>query len=502
MHIIFYGKYLKLISIFILIGCCGYAQKPNIIIIYADDLGYGDVSCYKAGKIFTPNIDRIAKNGITFARAHSSSATCTPSRYSLISGRYAWRRDGTGIAAGDAALILDTSQMSMASMLKKSGYATGVVGKWHLGLGDSNGVSWNGVIRPGPKEVGFDYSFIMAATLDRVPCVYIENSRVVNLDPTDPISVSYGTPIGKDPTAVTHPGLLAMKPTHGHNNTIINGISRIGFMSGGNSARWKDEEVAGAFTEKAVSFIKDNSTHPFFLYFASGDPHVPRAPNKQFIGNSGMGPRGDAILQLDWSVGRIWNTLDSLGLLKNTLVVFTSDNGPVLNDGYQDDAVEKLNGHTPWGPFRGGKYSILEAGTRVPFLVSWPGKIKQGRSDALISQVDLLASFAALTGQKINEPIDSRNMLAALLNKNAPGRKELVEHAWTLALVTENWKYIAPSSYPEMNTRVNIHLGNAAYPQLYNIKSDMAERNNLATKYPQIVNKMAHRLEQIKSHPQ
>src|SRR3954468_1885133 len=214
---------------------------PNIVLIYADDLGYGDVSSYGAKALATPNIDRLAKAGLRFTDAHAAAATCTPSRYALLTGEYAFRKPGTGVLPGDAALIIEPGRSTLASMLRAAGYATGVVGKWHLGLGPKGGPDWNGAIAPGPNAIGFDYSFIMAATGDRVPTVYVENQRVVGLDAADPITVSYVAPLDGGPTGKANPDQLKMTPSHGHDQTIVNGISRIGYMKGGTAARWKDE---------------------------------------------------------------------------------------------------------------------------------------------------------------------------------------------------------------------------------------------------------------------
>ncbi len=299
-------------------------------------------------------------------------------------------------------------------MLRGAGYHTGVVGKWHLGLGGPGGPDWNARIAPGPNEVGFAYSFIMAATGDRVPTVYVEDGRVVGLDPNDPIRVAYDKKVGDWPTGRENPELLTtQRPSHGHDQTIVNGVSRIGYMTGGKAALWRDQDMADTFTRKAVSFIERHQREPFFLFFATHDPHVPRVPHERFVGKSGMGPRGDAILQSDWSIGQVLDTLDRLKLADNTLVIFTSDNGPVVDDGYVDQAVEKLGAHTPAGPLRGGKYSRFEAGTRVPFVVRWPARVRPGVSDALVSQVDLLASLAALVGQAVpaGEAPDSLNQL-------------------------------------------------------------------------------------------
>ncbi len=376
---------------------------PNFVILFADDLGYGDTSAYGARALKTPGIDRLAREGIRFTDAHSAAATCTPSRYAMLTGEYAFRRKGTGVLPGNAALIIEPGRATLAGILQRAGYRTAVVGKWHLGLGPSGGPDWNGEIAPGPGEIGFDYSFIMPATGDRVPTVYVEGRRVVGLDPRDPIQVSYEKPIGNWPTGRDNPGLLRMRPSHGHDMTIVNGISRIGWMTGGTAALWKDEEMADVFTSRALKFIEANRSRPFFLFFALHDPHVPRAPHPRFAGRTSLGPRGDAILQADWCAGQVLAALDRLGLARNTLVILTSDNGPVVDDGYQDDAAARLGRHTPGGALRGGKYSNFEAGTRVPFIVRWPGQVKAGRSDALVSQVDFPASFAAFTGQTLGD---------------------------------------------------------------------------------------------------
>lgn len=447
---------------------------PNIVVILADDLGYGDVGCYGATKIPTPNVDRLSQQGLRFTDAHCTSATCTPSRYALLTGEYPWRKKGTGVLPGDAAMIIEPGRTTVPSHLQKSGYRTGAIGKWHLGLG-AGGVDWNGDIKPGPREIGFDYNFIMAATGDRVPCVFIENQRVVGLDPNDPIQVSYGKPIGNEPTGKEHPELLRMGLTAGHNATIINGISRIGFMSGGKAARWKDEDMADTFTRQAVKFIEGSTNQPFFLYFAAHDPHVPRVPHPRFVGKSGCGVRGDAIVQLDWCVGEILGALDRLNLSSNTLVIFSSDNGPVLDDGYADGAVKDLNGHKPAGSLRGGKYSAYEGGTRVPFIVRWPGRVQPGISDALVCQVDFAASFTALTGQKTatGAAPDSVDVLPALLGDTKTGRGKLVEHDGSRVLSFRDgpWKFVEP----ERRARG----GYSVAGELYNLGSDLAETNNL-----------------------
>ncbi len=477
-------------------------EKPNIVIIYADDLGYGDISCYGASNISTPNIDRLAKQGLLFINAHCTSATSTPSRYSLLTGEYAWRKKGTGVATGDATAIIQPGRTTIASVMKSAGYKTAVVGKWHLGLGGSGGADWNGEIASGPQDIGFDYNFIIPATGDRVPCVFIENRRVVGLDPEDPIKVSFNEPIMIEPTGKEHPELLKMHPSHGHDMTIVNGISRIGYMSGGKSALWVDEDIADVITGKAVKFIENNNNKPFFLYFSTHDIHVPRVPNQRFVGKSGMGPRGDAILEFDWSVGEILNTLDRLNLSEKTLVIVTSDNGPVVDDGYKDQAVELLGTHKPAGPLRGGKYSLFDGGTRVAFIARWPGVIKPGISEALFSQIDLMASFASLTGQSLSEDAgpDSYNYINTLLGKSKTGREWLVEHAGRLTIIKGDWKFIEPGPGVQLQVNTNTETGNDPLPQLYNLRSDLGEKNNVAKDYPAVVKELEELLRNIKEN--
>lgn len=475
--------------------------RPNIVLIYADDAGYGDVSAYGATRLRTPHIDRLAAEGMRFTDAHSAAATCTPSRYALLTGQYAWRRPGTGILPGSAALIIDPARPTLPRMLQRAGYVTGIVGKWHLGLGPAAGPDWNSAITLGPLDVGFTSSFIMAATGDRVPTVYVENRRVVGLDPRDPITVSYDKPVGDWPTGRANPERLTVHPSHGHDQTIVNGISRIGYMTGGKAALWKDEDMADVFTRKAVAFLDEHRDRPFFLMFSLHDVHVPRVPHARFRGASGMGARGDVIAQMDWSVGEILAALDRLKLADRTLVIFTSDNGPVVDDGYKDDAVARLGAHKPAGPFRGGKYSNFEAGTRVPWLLRWPSRVKPAASDALISQVDLFASLAALTGQPAppaDQASDSENVLPALLGESKTGRADLVLQGGALSLRQGPWKYIAPGKGARLDVNTNTELGNDAQPQLYDLRADPGERTNLADANPTRTRTLAARLDEIR----
>ena len=487
------------IAVVLATGTATAEDRPHVVLIYADDLGYGDVSCYGATEITTPNIDQLAQEGLRFTDGHSASATCTPSRYAMLTGEYAWRRKGTGVLSGNARLIIEPGRTTLASLLKSAGYKTGVVGKWHLGLGDGN-LDWNGEIKPGPLEIGFDYCFLVPATGDRVPCVYVENHRVVGLEPYDPIEVRYDGPVGDEPTGKARPVLLKLHPSHGHDMTIVNGISRIGYMSGGQAARWVDEEMADTLTAKAVGFIERSHEEQFFLFFSLHDIHVPRVPHPRFVGQSGMGPRGDAILQLDWCVGQITATLDRLDIADETLVIFTSDNGPVVDDGYRDDAVEKLGAHRPAGLLRGGKYSAFEGGTRVPFIVRWPGHVAPGASDALMCQIDFLRSVAALVEVPLagDDAPDSENQLDAFAGKTKQGREQLVEHARTLALRQGPWKYIAPADGPAFSPAVGIETGLVAMGALYDLASDPGERHNLTQGQPKKVAEMAAELARIR----
>ena len=464
-------------------------ERPNIVIIYADDLGYGELGAYGATELQTPNLDKLANGGLRFTNGYASSATCTPSRYALLTGTYPWRNKSAKILPGTAPLIIDTAQMTIPKMLKGQGYRTGIVGKWHLGLGSGN-VDWNGHIAPGPNEVGFDQSFIMAATQDRVPTVYIENGEVVNLDPNDPIQVDYEKNFPGQPTGRENPELLKMKPSHGHDNSIVNGISRIGYMKGGEAAKWVDEEMADTFLKKAQDYVKANKGEPFFLYYALQQPHVPRTPNPRFVGSSGMGPRGDVIVEADWCVGEFIKTLESQGILENTLIVFTSDNGPVVDDGYKDGAVEKLGDHKPAGPLRGGKYSLFDAGTRVPFATYWKGHIAPGTTDALVSQLDLLTSLADLVGSDAKGR-DSKDLSDVLLGKSQKGRDQIVlEATGRTAFRKGDWAMIPPHDGPAVNKSVNIELGNDREYQLYNLKEDIGQQMNLAESDPEKLKEM------------
>jgi arylsulfatase A-like enzyme len=473
--------------------------KPNIVFIYLDDLGYGDLSCYGATAIKTPNIDALANGGVRFTNGYATSATCTPSRYGLLTGVYPWRNKDAKILPGSAPLLIGKEQLTIPKMLKEKGYQTAVVGKWHLGLGTGI-VDWNQQLDAGPNDVGFDYSYIMAATQDRVPTIYIDNGKVVNLDSKDPISVNYDKNFPGQPTGKENPELLSMKWHHGHNSSIVNGIPRIGYVSGGASANWSDVDLADHFLAKAQTYVKSHKENPFFLYYALNQPHVPRTPNPRFVGKSGMGPRGDVILEADYCVGEIIKTLKEEGVLDNTLIVFSSDNGPVLNDGYYDDAVEKLGNHKPNGPLRGGKYSLLEAGTRVPFFTYWKDQIKPLVSDALVCQIDLLESIAKLVNVDVKST-DSQELLDVFIGKSAKGRTNLVIEANTKTAFRQgDWMMIPPYPGDPILEEVNIEMGNDKDFQLYNLKKDIGQKNNLAKTQPKKLKELMKNFELIRGN--
>lgn len=482
----------------------GAAKRPNIIFMLADDVGYGDFSCYGATKIKTPNVDRVAREGVRFTDAHSSAAVCTPTRYAFVTGQYAFRNPaGASILSGEAPLAIDPARTTVASLLKQAGYTTGVVGKWHMGLGKGRS-DFNAEIKPGPLEVGFDYCFVIPATGDRVPCVFVENHSVVGLDPKDPIQTSYGKKIGDEPTGADHPELLKMKPSHGHADTIVNGISRIGFMTGGKAARWTDGNIADTLNQKAVAFIEKNLDKPFFLYFATHDIHVPRVPHPRFKGTSGCGTRGDVTQEFDNSLGAVLETLDRLKLADNTLLIVSSDNGGVMDDGYQDGAIEDANGHLCNGPLHGYKGSLWEGGHREPFVARWPGRIKAGTTSAeLICLVDMLATFAAVVGQPLTGDTgpDSFNVLPALLGekRDKPVRDHLVLQAGgvnRLAIRQGPWKYIpgTPGGKGAKGKKVAPTRG-----QLFNLADDLGETKDLAAQNPEKVKELAALLEEVRT---
>lgn len=482
-------------------------EKPNVIVIMADDLGYGDLSSYGATAFKTPHIDRLAAGGLRFTGGYCSASTCTPTRYSFLTGSYAFRRKGTGIAPPNGHLVVPPDAFTIADLAKTAGYKTAVIGKWHLGLGaEGKGPNWNGVIAPGPREIGFDYNFLLPTTNDRVPQVFAENDRVLNLDPKDPLWVGDKQPAGDHPTGITHRDTLKMNWSHGHNGTIHNGISRIGYYTGGHAARFRDEDLADTWAKKSDAWIEVNRAAPFFLFLASHDLHVPRMPHERFQGKSGLGFRGDAILEFDWQVGEVMKTLDRLGLTEKTLVVICSDNGPVMDDGYQDDALEKRGAHRAGGPLRGGKYSVFEGGTRTPFITFWKGRIKPGVSSEIVSTIDLAASLAALTGTPLpaDAAVDSFDVSGALLGvPGAKGREHLVQQdnggSGNFGFRVGDWKLVRYDTKQANNEIVEARLTRTAVPQfqLFDLAKDPGEKTDVLAQHPEIAERLKARLATI-----
>jgi len=494
--------------------------RPNIIILIADDLGYGDIGCYGANpaRIPTPNLDRLAARGLRFTHAYAISSVCTPSRYSLLTAEYAWRnKKGAHILDGDAGLALDTARPTLASFLRDAGYTTALVGKWHLGIGDGNApTDFNSNhIAPGPLEIGFDTAFYIPATVDRVPCVFIDGHHVANLDPKDPITVDYKKHIpGSDPLASDHPELLKYRANPSHSKTIVNGIGRIGYMAGGQTARWVDENIAATLTQRATDFIATaaKTGKPFFLYFGTHDPHVPRMPAPQFRGKSGAGLRGDAIMQFDWVAGQVADALDKAGVADNTLLLITSDNGPVLFDGYFDGAVEANGDHQPAGGLRGWKYARYEGGVRVPLIARWPARIAPGAtSDAMISLMDLFPTTAALLRRPYpaNAGADGINVLDALLGKTKTSPRTsliLQGNGNVLALRDGDWKYIPANANKAAQSKAKENPDYKASRDkrfldmqvtedlLFNLADDPDETTNLAAQNPEKLKELRAKL--------
>ena len=473
------------------------ADRPNVVIIYGDDVGYADVGAYGSELIPTPNIDRLAREGLVFTDGHCSAATCTPSRFSMLTGIHGFRHN-VRVLAPNAPMKITPEMFTLPQLFKKAGYETAVIGKWHLGLGDGETpIDWNGEVKPGPLEVGFDDSFLLPYTNDRVPCVYLKNHRVVNLDPNDPLFVGKkpeGVECTEYPDGKLDRSAMTYYPSsHGHNNSVLQGIGRIGYQWGGKSALWDDETMADEFVKQAKNYLAERTTaRPFLLYFSSQDIHVPRAPHPRFRGKSKLTYRGDAMVQLDWAAGEILQALDQNGLTENSLVIFSSDNGPVYDDGYEDGTTVRTStqevdrGHDGSGPYRGGKYQIYEGGTRVPLIVKWPGRIKPGKSDALVNQIDLIASFADLLGIRLqaDQAIDSRNIMSALLGQDDVGLPYMIEEARGIALRRGRWKYI-------VGTRK--HVG-----ALYNLDSDVSEQNDVAKDNPGVADEMREMLQRLR----
>ncbi|MBT5187964.1 MAG: arylsulfatase [Kordiimonadaceae bacterium] len=464
-------KYILLstLTVFTTIFCFNFQahaqskEKPNVIIINADDIGYGDLSSYGATKVSTPNIDKIATEGLSFTDAHSASAVCSPSRYGLITGEYPARKDYLwGPLMFKEPLSVDMDQLTIADVMKDAGYKTAVIGKWHLGFGSREEVlDWNKALNPGPLELGFDYYYGVPVLNSHPPFVYVENHHVVGLVPEDPIVYNK--------QAITRE---------------FDEKFDLDLVGGGDAAHalYKDREIGTNLANRAVKWIKKNKDDPFFLYFATTNIHHPFTPAPRFIASSDAGPYGDAIHELDWIVGEITRTLEEEGLVNDTLLIFTSDNGGMFNRGGQTawEAGHKMN-----GDLLGMKFGAWEGGHRVPFIVRWPGKTPAGQKSAeLLSNVDVLATLADLVGYKLNkeEGPDSVNMMAAFKGEvGEPIRNELIISPFRkthLTIRSGKWVYISAQDEGGFEgTRIGQHLfaGSAAVGFTGQINSDIID---------------------------
>ena len=500
-----------LIALFVLSGCIASAnvsQSPNVVLIFADDLGYGDVGCYGATKVKTPHIDELAKQGRRFTDAHTASAVCTPSRYALLTGEYPVRGNGGkgvwGPSPVTSGLIIDTDKFTLADVFKRKGYATAVLGKWHLGFGVGKN-DWKEPLRPGPQDLGFDYYFGLPVVNSAPPYVYVENDHVVGGDPADPLVY-----VGRNAKGATPITPIPPEASQRTANMFRGAVEA--------HKLYNDYTVGTVLAGKAVDWITDNKQRPFFLYLATTHIHHPFTPGKKFQGSSDAELYGDFIQELDWMVGQVTQCLEKQGLSDNTLVIFTSDNGGMMNLGGRN-AVKA--GHKMNGDLLGFKFGVWEGGHRVPFIAKWPGKIEGGsESDQLICNVDMLATCMALTGQNPEtvQGKDSINVLPALIgNPDKPIRKDLVLAAHKpshLSVRKGKWMYIpAKGSGGFTGSKPNQHawggpaavalvggvnsdmengkLKKSASPaQLYDLEADVNQRKNLYNEYPEVVREM------------
>ncbi|WP_205603633.1 sulfatase family protein [Cyclobacterium sp. SYSU L10401] len=463
-----------------IVSCMGQNDKPNIVIIYADDLGYGDVQYYNPdrGKIPTPHIDLLATQGMWFTDGHSSSAVCTPSRYSILTGRYHWRtRLQKGVMNGFGKPIITSDRLTLASLVRKCGYETACIGKWHLGMIMPDPIT-EGSIEEGPTTIGFDYFFGISASLDMPPYAFIENDRFTEL------------------------------PTAEKSLLLIRGNEER--RRGPAAPNFESEQVLPAFVRKSVEWINDQKEGPFLLYLALNSPHTPLAPTEKWKGRSGMGDYADFVMQTDAAVGEVMRAIEAAGIVGETLVIFTSDNGcaPYVGTGvsadprYSHDRMHAVGdlvdmGHFPSGPFRRYKSDALEGGHRVPFIVRWPKKVQPGSvSDQLVHQTDLMATLAEIIGIKLPEDAgeDSFSLLPLFEGSNKPVRENAVSTSLSglPGLRYGNWKYIAgPGSGGWTPGESDLPV------QLYNLAADPGETQNMAGQEPERVKQMEELLEKL-----
>ncbi|MEK6239330.1 MAG: arylsulfatase, partial [Planctomycetales bacterium] len=489
------GMNLKSFVLFLSAVAAGNAsaetEKPNIVFLMADDMGYGDVGCYNPqSKIPTPNMDRLAKEGMRFTDAHTPSSVCTPTRYGVLTGRYCWRsRLKRGVQWGFDHPLIESDRVTVASFLKRNGYATACVGKWHLGLGWTTkdgdegpwadrskdkphqagwGIDYAKPLRGGPNALGFDYFFGISASNNMPPYCFIENARVVG-----------------NPNVVKSP--------------LHYGNSKAPMVAG-----WDDSRYGPTMTDKAIRFIErhhgDHPNQPFFLYFPSQAPHRPCVPPDFVQGKSQAGRRGDMVFEFDWSVGRVLETLDRLGLAENTLIFVTSDNGATPGDPFPPESKKRngnvfgeTHGHKSCGDWRGYKSQIWEGGHRVPFLARWPKRVQAGSvNNELICLTDLLATVADVLDANLPKGAgaDGGSLLPVLLGKaTKPVHEAVVHHDFSgrFAIRQGDWKYVAPATAVARRR-------DDPKQALYNLRDDPRETMDQSAKHRDVVRRLANLL--------
>jgi len=469
----------RLIRLVLLALCAAatpaFAQaRPNVIVIYTDDQGYGDAGCYNPqSKIATPNIDRLAADGVRFTDGHSSDTVCTPSRYGLLTGRYSWRTTlKQGVFGAERTGLIPDGRTTLASLLRENGYATAMVGKWHLGMdfpGDEHSRDWSQPVKDMPLDKGFDYFFGVPASLNYGVLAWFEG-RFARVPPT--------LYTKKKPNDL-NPGDYRIMPPY--EPALAPGLMEV-------APDFVDGECLTRFTDKAIAWLKDHAAaardgKPFFLYLPYTSPHLPVIPLEQFRGRSGCGAYGDFMMETDWHIGRLLDVLDAEKLSRDTLVFLSSDNGP---ENPWKRRIEEYQHHSS-GPYRDGKRSIYEGGHRVPFIVRWPAQVKPSVSDAPVCQTDLLATLAELLGRKLAPGAgeDSVSFLPALLGKAGPERAPLVHHASNgrFAIREGNWKLVME------------HARNRR--ELYDLSADPGERNDVVAQHPGIAARLAEQLTAI-----
>jgi len=481
-------------------------DRPNIVFIMADDMGFGDASPLNPDStIPTPNFERLASEGMTFTDAHTPSAVCTPTRYGIVTGRYCWRsRLKSGVLNGYSPHLIEDGRQTVAAMLQDAGYKTAVIGKWHLGLdfatlppeGDHRWkFDYSKPLTHGPHVLGFDYFYGIPASLDFPPYVYIENDQVLELPTVDQPSQSFPAYLR---AGERQPGLVM-------------------------------ENCLDDLTAKACEYIDDNKSadQPFFLYFPLTAPHKPVLPHPRFRGKSGVGPYGDFVMQVDWTVGQVLNALDEAGIADETLLFYTSDNGSFMhridgepdhfdvsvgsepsptkgpiNDHLQDETLQSYNSdtHTANGVFRGTKADIWEGGHHVPFFVRWPGRVDAGSACAqTICLVDLFATCADIAGGETGPDAaeDSFSLLPLLDGDTDNGRAPVIHHsaAGMFAIRDGKWKMVAGTG---SGGRQDPRGKKFEQPyMLFDMEQDIREQHDVAAENPQVVEALTEKLEEI-----